>query len=110
MFALTPSSVSGLRVSRSATPLALLGFIALFALAVVWLAGSSNPYTPAGYVGYLTKGAVFGRSSFYGIQRGPTSTGRSWLLRVTNVSVTPYTYTEDGVIANTAGLQSRRRG
>ena len=95
MFALTPSSVSGLRVSRSATPLALLGFIALFALAVVWLAGSSNPYTPAGYVGYLTKGAVFGRSSFYGIQRGPTSTGRSWLLRVTNVSVTPYTYTDD---------------
>ena len=97
MFALTPSSVSGLRVSRGTVPLALFGFIALFAVVVVWLAGSSNPYTPAGYVGYLTKGAVFGRSSFYGIQRGPTSTGRSWLLRVTNVSVTPYTYTDDFV-------------
>jgi hypothetical protein len=52
---------------------------------------SSNPFTPAGYVGYLTKGALFGRSQFYGIQRGPTSPGRTWLLDVTNVSITPYT-------------------
>src|SRR5262245_22649957 len=62
---------------------------------MIWLIGSSNPFTPAGYVGYLTKGAVFGRSTFYGVQRGPTSAGRTWLLDVTNVSVTPYTYTED---------------
>ncbi len=65
------------------------------ASAVVWCAGSSNPVTPAGYVGYLTKGAVFGQSRFYGVQRGPTSAGRGWLLHVTNVSITPYTYTED---------------
>ena len=62
---------------------------------MIWLLGSRNPYTPAGYVGYLTRGAVFGKSIFYGIQRGPTSAGRTWLLDVTNVSVTPYTYTED---------------
>ena len=62
---------------------------------MIWLLGSRNPYTPAGYVGYLTRGAVFGKSIFYGTQRGPTSAGRSWLLDVTNVSVTPYTYTED---------------
>ena len=61
----------------------------------VWLLGSHNPYTPAGYVGYLTKGAVFGQSRFYAIQKGPTSPGRRWLLDVTNVSVTPYTYTEE---------------
>ena len=61
---------------------------------MVWLLGSRNPYTPAGYVGYLTRGAVFGKSIFYGTQRGPTSAGRKWLLDVTNVSVTPYTYTE----------------
>ena len=98
MFALTPSSVAGIRVPRERQPLLILvGVVIAFAAAVVWLAGSSNPYTPAGYVGYLTRGAVFGRSSFYGIQRGPTSTGRSWLLRVTNVSVTPYTYTDDFV-------------
>jgi regulator of protease activity HflC (stomatin/prohibitin superfamily) len=65
--------------------------------AFVWLAGSHNPYTPAGYVGYLTKGAVFGKSRFYGVQKGPTSPGRTWLLEVTNVSITPYTYTEEFV-------------
>jgi regulator of protease activity HflC (stomatin/prohibitin superfamily) len=65
-----------------------------FAL-IVWSLGSSNPFTPAGYVGYLTKGAVFGQSRFYGVQRGPTSPGRTWLLDVTNVSITPYTYTEN---------------
>ena len=64
---------------------------------LIWFVGSSNPFTPAGYVGYLTKGAVVGQSRFYGMQRGPTSPGRTWLLRVTNVSVTPYTYTEDFV-------------
>ncbi len=32
---------------------------------------------------------------FYGLQTGPSSPGRGWLLNVTNVSVTPYTYTED---------------
>ena len=63
--------------------------------AFVWVIGSRNPYTPAGYVGYLTKGAVFGKARFHGIQRGPTSAGRAWLLDVTNVSITPYTYTED---------------
>jgi regulator of protease activity HflC (stomatin/prohibitin superfamily) len=80
---------------RRLLPIALI--LPLLAAAIVWLLGSSNPYTPAGYVGYLTKGAVFGKSRFYGVQKGPTSAGRTWLLDVTNVSVTPYTYTEDFV-------------
>src|SRR3954451_221000 len=63
--------------------------------AVAWSLGSANPFTPAGYVGYMTKGAVMCKSHFYGIQRGPTSPGSTWLLDVTNASVTPYTYTED---------------
>ena len=77
-------------------------YVSLFAIGVftvavlfVWFVGSHNPYTPAGYVGYLTKGAVLGQSRYYGIQRGPTSPGRTWMLDVTNVSVTPYTYTEE---------------
>jgi len=69
--------------------------VLLGATAFVWFLGSRNPFTPAGYVGYLTKGAVLGQSRFYGIQRGPTSPGRTWLLDVTNISVTPYTYTEN---------------
>jgi len=72
----------------------VLGAMALALAIAVWLAGTHNPFTPAGYVGYLTRGAVFGRSYFAGVQRGPTSAGRSWLLEVTNISVTPYTYSE----------------
>jgi regulator of protease activity HflC (stomatin/prohibitin superfamily) len=80
---------------RASRGFAVAVFVVLFGFAIlVWLAGSRNPFTPAGYVGYLTKGAVFGQSRFYGIQRGPTSPGRTWLLDVTNVSITPYTYTE----------------
>jgi len=79
---------------RSSLALVALSLAVLFG-GVIWLIGSRNPFTPAGYVGYLTRGAVFGKSTFYGIQRGPTSAGRNWLLDVTNVSVTPYTYTED---------------
>jgi regulator of protease activity HflC (stomatin/prohibitin superfamily) len=71
--------------------------VLLCASVAVWCVGSSNPVTPAGYVGYLTKGAVFGHSRFVGVQRGPTSPGRTWMLRVTNVSITPYTYTENFV-------------
>ena len=75
----------------------VLLFLSLVAMTFIWLMGSRNPYTPAGYVGYLTKDAVFGHSRFYGVQRGPTSAGRQWLVHVANVSVTPYTYSEDFV-------------
>jgi hypothetical protein len=54
-----------------------------------------NPTTPPGYVGYVTQGAVVGRANFYGLQTGPTSTRLGWLLDVINVSVTPYTYSEE---------------
>jgi len=81
--------------SRQRSSLVVVG-LSLVALCagMIWLLGSRNPFTPAGYVGYLTRGAVFGKSIFYGTQRGPTSAGRRWLLDVTNVSITPYTYTE----------------
>ena len=82
--------------SRRRSSLIIVGLsLAALCAGMIWLLGSRNPYTPAGYVGYLTRGAVFGRSIFYGTQHGPTSAGRHWLLGVTNVSITPYTYTED---------------
>ncbi|TSC82016.1 MAG: hypothetical protein G01um101420_546 [Parcubacteria group bacterium Gr01-1014_20] len=61
----------------------------------IWFVGSENPETPAGYVGYLTQGAVFGQTKYIGLQTGPTSPGRTWLADVLNVSITPYTYTEE---------------
>ena len=84
-----PSAVRRLPLGLSAlVPLALIA-------GCVFFLGSSNPVTPAGYVGYLVRGAIFGREEFVGLQTGPTSSGRGWLLRVMNVSVTPYTYDED---------------
>ena len=85
----------GDRVSALRGGVVALAFLLFLLTAVVWVLGSRNPYTPAGYVGYLTKGAVFGKARFHGIQRGPTSAGRGWLLDVANVSITPYTYNED---------------
>jgi regulator of protease activity HflC (stomatin/prohibitin superfamily) len=71
--------------------------VAVVALALaggVWLLNSVNPTTPAGYVGYVTQGAWFGKARFLDTQVGPTSFGRTWLADVVNVSVTPFTYDE----------------
>lgn len=57
--------------------------------------GSSNPETPAGYVGYVTQSPIFGKTEFKDLQVGPTSPGRSWRYNVINVSVTPYSYEEE---------------
>ena len=62
---------------------------------LIWFGGSSNFNTPAGYVGYVTRGAIVGKTQYVGTQVGPTSTGLGWMLRGINVSVTPYTYTEE---------------
>jgi regulator of protease activity HflC (stomatin/prohibitin superfamily) len=79
--------------ARSSLATLLAGMLLLATF--VWFAGSRNPVTPAGYVGYLTQGAVLGKTRYYGLQKGPTSSGRTWLLNVENISITPYTYTED---------------
>lgn len=68
--------------------------ILLIITGLIWSVGSNNPQTPAGYVGYVTRGAVLGKTSFVGLQNGPTSPGRGWLLNVKNVSITPYSYNE----------------
>jgi regulator of protease activity HflC (stomatin/prohibitin superfamily) len=73
----------------------ILAAAAAAVVVAVSLAACSNPSTPAGYVGYVTRGAVIGRASYVGLQTGPTSYGLSWLVSVYNVSVTPFTYSED---------------
>jgi regulator of protease activity HflC (stomatin/prohibitin superfamily) len=70
-------------------------FVVIVLLAAGWFLGTNNPETPAGYVGYVTQSAVFGSTRFLGLQVGPTSYGRTWLVHVVNVSVTPYTYDEE---------------
>jgi regulator of protease activity HflC (stomatin/prohibitin superfamily) len=79
-------------VSTRSPRLLLLAALLVPALS---LTGCSNPATPAGYVGYLTRGAVVGKTSYVGLQTGPTSYGLGWMMNVYNVSVTPFSYTED---------------
>ena len=66
----------------------------LFAVLALCIIGCSNPSTPAGYVGYVTKHPYTMPARFYKLQTGPTSTGLGWMLAVTNISVTPNTSTE----------------
>lgn len=89
--------------------LAVAGTSILVGLFIVWFLGSHNPVTPAGYVGYLTKGAIFGQARYLGLQEGPTSPGREWLIRVVNVNVTPYSiaepFTGDGSVLSRDNLK-----
>jgi regulator of protease activity HflC (stomatin/prohibitin superfamily) len=73
--------------------LAVLG-LGIVAVAII---GCTNPSTPAGYVGYVTKHPYTMPARFYALQTGPTSTGLGWMLEVTNISVTPNTSTEQFV-------------
>lgn len=96
--AITPSAPD---VQKAASTIArVLGYVVIAAIAAPILFGGvfhlfRNPATPPGYVGYLTRGALVGQASYYGLQTGPTSSGLGWLFDVVNVSVTPYTYSED---------------
>ena len=74
---------------RRLAPAVSIALVVAVLAALVFLGGSSNPVTPAGYVGYLTRGALFGRERFVALQSDPTSSGRGRLLHVTHVSVTP---------------------
>jgi regulator of protease activity HflC (stomatin/prohibitin superfamily) len=68
-----------------------------FGIIAVGIIGCTNPSTPAGYVGYVTKHPYTMPARFYELQTGPTSTGLGWMLEVTNISVTPNTSTEQFV-------------
>lgn len=73
----------------------LIGYFSSYAV-LSWLSwGYHNPVTPAGYVGYVTKGAVVGKTEFVKIQEGPTSPGSGWMLYVINIPRRHVTYGED---------------
>lgn len=89
-------------LARGLRGLALLGI--LFAAAGC---GYRNVSTPAGYVGYVTHGSIFGAASFVGLQSGPTSSGLGFLYNVTNISVTPYTFDEEFRVDRQTGVLAR---
>jgi hypothetical protein len=59
------------------------------------LGGCYNPDTPAGFEGYVRRGAVVGSASYHSSQVGPTSTGLGWLLSVENIDFRWRTHSED---------------
>jgi len=74
----------------------IIGVVIFLIIALITsCAGCSNPETPPGHEGYVTKGAVFGQTQFAGIQKGPTSTGMGWMLEATNVDMQWRTYPEE---------------
>ena len=66
--------------------------------------GFRNVETPAGYVGYVTRGSLTGSSRFERTQVGPTSTGLEFLVDAINISVTPYTFDEIFDSSNSTGV------
>jgi len=90
------------------TPRSLSAFLLAAALSSLLTGcGFRNVETPAGYVGYVTKGSLFGSSAFAKLQTGPTSSGLGFLYGVTNVSVTPYTYDEEFRVDKQTGVLAR---
>ncbi|HUO04134.1 MAG TPA: SPFH domain-containing protein [Candidatus Binataceae bacterium] len=67
----------------------------LMALMMGLCAACTNPATPAGSIGYVTKEPYTMPARFYDLQTGPTSSGLGWRLFVTNIPITPLTSTED---------------
>ena len=57
-------------------------------------AGCHNPETPAGFEGYVRRGAIVGALGFHSAQVGPTSTGLGWMLSVENIDVRWSTFSE----------------
>src|SRR5947208_15271234 len=82
-----PAGGRGGRMARSGRALAVT------ALAVLAFAGCRNVQTPAGYVGYVTQGAILGKSRFYALQSGPTASCLGRPLTVITPGQTPYHYT-----------------
>jgi hypothetical protein len=69
----------------------LIGALLLSALS---LSACHNAGTPAGYEGYVMRGAIVGKRAFVGPQKGPTSTGLGWMMEVQNVDFRWRTYKE----------------
>lgn len=71
--------------------------LALFAGAVAVLLGCSNPYTPAGFEGYVfERPRLIGKGGFRGVVQGPGNYGVSpFRNEVLNIDLRPTTYTEE---------------
>ncbi len=94
--------------SRAAKLLSRFGVIGLVLMgaALVHALGGTNPYTPAGYEGYVAhQPLAIGHREFIQTQRGPTSTGWRWRQYVTNIDMRVNTYSEQMQIFSSDNLE-----
>src|SRR5436190_23855131 len=80
-----PHTMKELKLAKSTLVLLSAGLVAVLC-GLIWLIGSSNVETPAGYVTYVREGSIFGQAKYVGTQAGPTSSGRHWLYSGQNIS------------------------
>ena len=58
----------------------LVLFFILGVILFTWFVFSPNIEIPAGYCGYITQGSIFGKRSFVAIEKGPSSTGKKFMI------------------------------
>jgi hypothetical protein len=85
--------------------LAVLAVLIGLPLLVVGFYCFKNPYTPPGHEGYIKRGAVVGKVSYYGMQAGPASTGLGWLLYSENIDFRWKTYSEAFMVMSADNLE-----
>ncbi|OEU49214.1 MAG: hypothetical protein BA861_04905 [Desulfobacterales bacterium S3730MH5] len=83
----------------------IIAVIIIIPLLILIFTCFRNPSTPAGYEGYVKRGAMIGKTKYYGKQTGPTSTGLGWLLKVQNIDYRWQTYSEKFMVMSADNLE-----
>jgi len=79
-------------------------YLLLEMILILSVTGCYNPYTPAGFEGYVRQGAIVGSARFYAAQVGPTSTGLRWLVSVENIEFRWSTFSENFQVMSSDNL------
>lgn len=94
------------RIIRKAV-IGMVAFIVAVSILITACVCFKNPYTPPGHEGYIKRGAIVGKVSYYGMQSGPASTGLGWLLQVQNIDFRWKTYSEQFMVMSADNLELR---
>ena len=98
--------IAGKSISRiTKSTILIIAMIISIPLLIMFFTCFRNPSTPAGYEGYIKRGAIIGKTNYYGKQTGPTSTGLSWLLKVQNIDFRWQTYSENFMVMSADNLE-----
>ena len=98
--------IAGKSISRiTKSTILIIAMIISIPLLIIFFTCFRNPSTPAGYEGYVKRGAIIGKTRYCGKQTGPTSTGLSWLMKVQNIDFRWQTYSENFMVMSADNLE-----